>query len=120
MLLVLSSRRGLPNQGILCRVSKFRSALFFSACCSLRLKIYAQSDCATTAWHNGKFNLDAAGVVGRSDIVLQVPNRQAREAMPLGNGRLGIAVWFANSLTAQLNRADTLPGRPPAIFRSST
>lgn len=31
--------------------------------------------------------------------------------MPLGNGRLGLAVWSADGLTLQLNRADTLPGR---------
>ena len=29
----------------------------------------------------------------------------------MGNGRLGIAVWSANGLTAQLNRSDTLPHR---------
>ena len=31
--------------------------------------------------------------------------------MPLGNGRLGVAIWSDNGLTAQLNRADTLPDR---------
>ncbi len=31
--------------------------------------------------------------------------------MPLGNGRLGVAVWAASGLTAQLNRVDTLPHR---------
>ncbi len=31
--------------------------------------------------------------------------------MPLGNGHLGVAIWSENGLTAQLNRADTLPGR---------
>ena len=31
--------------------------------------------------------------------------------MPLGNGRLGVAVWSAEGFTAQLNRADTLPDR---------
>jgi hypothetical protein len=31
--------------------------------------------------------------------------------MPLGNGRLGVAVWSAEGLTAQLNRNDTLPDR---------
>jgi len=33
--------------------------------------------------------------------------------MPLGNGRLGVAVWLADGLTAQLNRVDTLPDRVP-------
>ena len=31
--------------------------------------------------------------------------------MPLGNGRLGVAIWSADGLTAQLNRNDTLPDR---------
>jgi hypothetical protein len=33
------------------------------------------------------------------------------QALPLGNGRLGVAVWSAEGLTAQLNRGDTLPFR---------
>jgi alpha-L-fucosidase 2 len=56
-------------------------------------------------------SLDPASVVGRSDIVLERPNLLAREAMPLGNGRLGVAVWGEEGFTAQLNRADTLPNR---------
>ncbi|AXC11920.1 hypothetical protein ACPOL_2604 [Acidisarcina polymorpha] len=31
--------------------------------------------------------------------------------MPLGNGRLGAAIWAEEGFTAQLNRADTLPQR---------
>jgi hypothetical protein len=65
----------------------------------------------TTAWHNGEFHVDVAGVIGRSAIVLGQPNLDADEAMPLGNGRLGIAIWSAQGLTAQLNRGDTLPDR---------
>jgi alpha-L-fucosidase 2 len=56
-------------------------------------------------------SLEPASVVGRSDIVLERPNLLAREAMPLGNGRLGVAVWGEEGFTAQLNRADTLPNR---------
>jgi alpha-L-fucosidase 2 len=65
----------------------------------------------TTAWHEGKFQVDVAGVLGRSSIVLGQPNLLAAQAMPLGNGRLGVAIWSDNGLTAQLNRADTLPDR---------
>ncbi|MDW5265491.1 MULTISPECIES: SGNH/GDSL hydrolase family protein [Acidobacteriaceae] len=65
----------------------------------------------TTAWHAGGFHVDVAGVIGRSDIVLGQANKDASEALPLGNGRLGAAVWAADGLTAQLNRADTLPDR---------
>jgi hypothetical protein len=73
----------------------------------------AQSATAATAsaWHDGKFQIDIHGVIGRSDIVLGRPNRASSEAMPIGNGRLGVAVWSADGLTAQLNRNDTLPNR---------
>ncbi len=65
----------------------------------------------TTAWKAGHFVVDAAGLLSRSDIVLSQPNALPAEAMPMGNGRLGIAVWSADGFTAQLNRADTLPHR---------
>jgi alpha-L-fucosidase 2 len=66
---------------------------------------------ATTAWQHGRFHIDTAAVIHRSDIVLERPNTDASQAMPLGNGHLGAAVWSAEGLTAQLNRADTLPDR---------
>lgn len=66
---------------------------------------------ASTAWKDGKFQLDVPGVIRRSDILLQAPNTHHEEAMPLGNGQLGLAVWAENGLTMQLNRADTLPLR---------
>jgi alpha-L-fucosidase 2 len=66
---------------------------------------------ATTAWRDGTFHLNSARVVSESDIILGQPNLKAAEALPLGNGRLGAAVWSANGLTIQLNRADTLPHR---------
>ena len=50
-----------------------------------------------------------ANLIGRSDIVLARPNLAPTQAVPLGNGRLGAAVWSADGLTAQLNRGDTLP-----------
>jgi alpha-L-fucosidase 2 len=71
----------------------------------------AQSAAPQTAWHDGKFHVDVPGVLGRSDIVLGKPNLEPGEAMPLGNGSLGVAVWSADGLTAQLNRNDTLPDR---------
>ncbi len=43
--------------------------------------------------------------------MLGAPNTKPGEAMPMGNGRLGIAVWAADGFSAQLNRADTLPHR---------
>ncbi|HEX4319270.1 MAG TPA: glycoside hydrolase [Acidobacteriaceae bacterium] len=58
-------------------------------------------------------HVDFAGLIGRSDIVLAHPNSEATQAMPLGNGLLGVAVWSADGLTAQLNRVDTLPDRLP-------
>lgn len=65
----------------------------------------------STAWRTGRFHVNVAGVLSRSDILLQRPNTRPEEAMPLGNGRLGAAVWSQDGFTAQLNRADTLPLR---------
>jgi hypothetical protein len=67
---------------------------------------------ATTAWQNGQFNVDVANVVRQSNIVMASANTGVMDMMPLGNGRLGAAVWAANGFTAQLNRAaDTFPWR---------
>jgi hypothetical protein len=71
----------------------------------------ASAATATTAWQRGRFHVDVPGVVSRSDVVLGRPNTQPAQAMPLGNGGLGVGVWSADGLTAQLNRADTLPDR---------
>ena len=70
--------------------------------------VLAQS---ATASHQDKFQVDTASVISRSAIVLGRPNVAAGQAMPLGNGALGVAVWSGDGLTAQLNRADTLPDR---------
>src|SRR5580704_16351780 len=85
-------------------------SLWRGACAQGTLAASTASN-GTTAWHDGEFHVDGAGVIGRSDIVLGRANVDASEAMPLGNGRLGVAVWAADGLTAQLNRADTLPDR---------
>lgn len=66
---------------------------------------------ATTAWRHGAFQLDPAGVVSRSDVVLGAPNLDPTASMPLGNGSLGVAAWAAGGFTAQLNRSDTMPDR---------
>ena len=71
----------------------------------------AQQSLPATAWKSGHFVVDTAGLLSRSSIVLAQPNTLPQEAMPLGNGRLGVAVWAAGGFTAQLNRADTLPLR---------
>ncbi len=73
------------------------------------LQLMAQDTHPTTAWKAGQFVIDTARLVSRSDIVLGQPNAAPAEAMPMGNGRLGIAVWSAEGFTAQLNRVDTLP-----------
>jgi hypothetical protein len=65
----------------------------------------------TTAWKDGRFVTDPAGIVSRSDIVLAEPNTDPSQSMPLGDGQLGAAVWAANGMTIQLNRADTMPYR---------
>src|SRR2546423_1863248 len=65
----------------------------------------------TTAWTAGAFSVDTASVVREANIVLGSANSAPAQSMPLGNGTLGAAVWAAGGFTAQLNRADTLPGR---------
>jgi alpha-L-fucosidase 2 len=71
----------------------------------------AQQSPPATAWKSAHFVVDTAGLLSRSGIVLAQPNTLPAEAMPLGNGRLGVAVWSAGGFTAQLNRGDTLPHR---------
>lgn len=73
--------------------------------------VRAQSENVTTAWKNGVFHIDRKGIVERSDIILQQPNQLPQQSMPLGNGRLGVAVWAQDGYTAQLNRGDTFPLR---------
>jgi alpha-L-fucosidase 2 len=94
------------------RTTSFRlSAGLLAGLCTFHALGASTSPAASTAWHDGSFHIDVPGVLHRSDIVLGRPNTDASEAMPLGNGRLGVAVWSADGLTAQLNRADTLPDR---------
>jgi hypothetical protein len=90
------------SAGIICVV------LLGSTCVSVAA---AQTAPASTAWRDGSFHIDVPGVMSRSTIILAKPNLEAEQAMPLGNGNLGVAVWSQNGLTAQLNRADTMPGR---------
>ncbi len=76
--------------------------------CAARLPVDAAE---TTAWNGRHFRVDVGSLVSRSDIVLERPNRLPSQAMPLGNGELGLAVWAPDGLTLQLNRGDTLPHR---------
>lgn len=69
------------------------------------------STAATTAWRDGSYHVDVPGMVHSSDVVLGRPNTDPAQAMPLGNGDLGVGTWDENGLTVQLNRADTLPDR---------
>ncbi|MGA8939996.1 MAG: glycoside hydrolase, partial [Acidobacteriaceae bacterium] len=77
----------------------------------LSAQTHTGTSSVTTAWSHHQFNVNVAGVIGRSNIVLVQPNLKANQAMPLGNGRLGVAVWSASGFTAQLNRSDTMPYR---------
>jgi alpha-L-fucosidase 2 len=87
------------------------TAVLIAGLCAFQSMAAPQPVASSTAWHDGRFHVDVPGVLHRSDIFLGRPNTDASEAMPLGNGRLGVAVWAADGLTAQLNRADTLPDR---------
>ena len=85
--------------------------LFLGLALALTMPATAVGQDATTAWKDGKFRLDVKNIVGRSDIILLRANTDKTEAMPLGNGRLGAAVWSEDGYTAQLNREDTWPLR---------
>lgn len=63
----------------------------------------------TTAWRDGRLQADAGAVISRSDLVLEDPSWREEQAMPLGNGTLGAAVWARDGFTAQLNRIDAFP-----------
>src|SRR5690348_14582767 len=71
----------------------------------------ARAATGTTAWRAGAFSVNVPNLVRRSDVVLGSPNAKPEQAMPLGNGVLGAAVWSAGGFTAQLNRSDTQPLR---------
>ncbi|MFC7495689.1 MULTISPECIES: glycosyl hydrolase family 95 catalytic domain-containing protein [unclassified Nocardioides] len=63
----------------------------------------------SVAWRGDDLRVDTAKVVARSDLVLEQPAWRDEQSMPLGNGRLGAAVWNRDGFTAQLNRNDTFP-----------
>jgi hypothetical protein len=95
-----------------------RSAVYIAVACLVLTGITgtARADTtraatATTAWRAGAFSVNVPNLVRRSDIVLGAPNTKPEQAMPLGNGVLGAAVWAAGGFTAQLNRSDTQPLR---------
>ncbi|WP_263381485.1 glycosyl hydrolase family 95 catalytic domain-containing protein [Granulicella arctica] len=81
-----------------------------ATCCLIGTTCLAAQP-GTTAWRDGSFHIERKGIVERSDVILQKPNLLPQQAMPLGNGRLGLAVWAENGYTAQLNRGDTFPLR---------
>lgn len=95
------------------RRTKFVYFPFLLACvCPAVLAVTPSTQsAATTAWHQGRFVVNVPNVIAESDIVLGQPNILPSQAMPLGNGRLGAAVWSASGMTVQLNRADTMPRR---------
>lgn len=86
---------------------------FTKTCVAISFSILIPGGLAqtTTAIRDGAFHVDVRQMIDSSAIVLKRANEGAGEAMPLSNGRLGAAVWSAEGLTVQLNRADTLPGR---------
>ena len=91
-------------------VQFFCLILVLSGCASVGLAQPAVQTTTSTSCHPG-FHVDVGGVISRSDVVLGRPNFASSEAMPLGNGRVGVALWSADGLTVQLNRNDTLPDR---------
>ena len=59
----------------------------------------ASAAAQTAAWRDGALQVNTQELVSRSDLVLQSPPSRQEQSMPLGNGRLGAAVWDADGLT---------------------
>ena len=86
-----------------------RHLITYSLCwiCLLAAPLLAsQHSLGTPSSHANK-----ATLVASENVVLLRPNTLPSEAMALGNGSLGVAVWSSNGMTVQLNRADTMPYR---------
>jgi hypothetical protein len=66
---------------------------------------------STTAWSSGSFHVNRRNIVERSDTILGSPNEGGQQALGLGNGSVGAAVWAAGGFTTQVNRDDTFPNR---------
>src|ERR1700735_3174833 len=82
--------------------SKFNLAIAALALTASSCAIHGQtSDHAAKPSHREAVQVDYAGVIGRSDVVFAQPNLRPDQAMPLGNGQLGVSVWSADGLTAQ-------------------
>lgn len=54
----------------------------------------------TTAWGKHGFDVDAANLVPRSNIVLDQTPAKAAQSMPVGNGVMGASVWAQDGFTA--------------------
>jgi hypothetical protein len=93
------------------RARRTATSSLVAACLLWTNLLTAQAPAPSTAWKDGIFHLERRGIVERADIILQKPNQQPLQSMPLGNGRLGLAVWAQDGYTAQLNRGDTFPLR---------
>jgi len=98
----------MPTSG---RITRSLMAGLLVAAAAAGLPGSAAAAGATTAWRDGSFHVDVPNLVHSAGVVLGQPDTAPAQAMPLGNGSLGVGVWDANGLTAQLNRADTMPDR---------
>ena len=60
---------------------------------------------------NGDLNLDRNAWLARNNLVYLSPPFRKTDAIPLGSGRVGAAMWIdrENGLTAQLNRPEGVP-----------
>ncbi|TMM33919.1 MAG: glycoside hydrolase [Actinobacteria bacterium] len=93
------------------RLGGLGTALFLCAAVVTVATGTARASAPTTAWRAGAFSVNVPNLVRRADVVLGAPNAKPEQAMPVGNGVLGAAVWAAGGFTAQLNRSDTQPLR---------
>lgn len=62
----------------------------------------------TTAWSDGKMQIDGAALASRSNLIYKVAPTRERDFAPLGNGKVGAAVWAGDGFTAQMNDLDII------------
>jgi hypothetical protein len=91
---------------------RFMKSLCFKLFCSgLLLHVFtgfaagqAQAPAVASASRGSGFRVDVRGAIDRSDVILGRPNLVSAEAMPLGNGRLGVAVLSATLFPIDLRQ----------------
>ncbi|HLK61424.1 MAG TPA: DUF5703 domain-containing protein, partial [Chthonomonadaceae bacterium] len=66
------------------------------------------------AFNGTALNVDYAAYLAQHDLVYQVPPSSGTEAMPMGDGDLGVSLWCPKHLTFQIQKSDLWADPPTA------